>query len=158
MIENLLVDDLIAYLESYFKENLLPSEQGDYVPPKIVSGWLPHKRSSGPEDRDFPFIIVRPRKGATTDQSNSSASIELLIGAYSEEYDGYQHNMQILARLRQALFGLPALTLNSRYRLEFPLNWELFEDQPWPEWAMKVVTNWTVYTPQPADEFEGEFF
>lgn len=157
MIEDLLIDDLVAYLETAFKENLLLSEEGDYKPPQIVNGWLPHKRSSGPKDRDFPFIIVRPKSGATTDHANSQVTIQLLLGTYSEEYDGYQHNMQLLARLRLALFGLPSLTLNNRYRIEYPLKWELFDDQPWPEWAMKVETNWTVYTPQPADDLEGDF-
>lgn len=156
MIENLLIEDLVKYLKKTFNDNLLPSEQGDLIMPNIVDGWLPHKRNNCQSDRDFPFIIVRPKDGSTTDQSNSQAKIVFLIGAYSEEYDGYKHVMQILARLRTALFGLPSLTLNNKYRLEYPLKWVLFDDQPWPEWALKVESNWTVYTPQPADE--GDLF
>lgn len=158
MIESYLVDDLIAYLKDQFKDNLLLSEEGDYTPPKIINGWLPHKRSGGPDERDFPFIIVRPPKGLTSDQSNSEVSIQFLIGTYTEDYDGHMQNLQILARLRKAILGLPNLTLNNRHRVEYPLKWELPDDQPWPEWIMKVDTNWTVYTPQPAEHEDGSFY
>ena len=88
---------------------------------------------------------MRPNTGATEAILQSKATVKLLIGCYSEEYDGYEYALQVLAVIRKSLMENP--TLENTFRMEMPFNWLLYDDQPYPEWAIEVTTVWTIHTP-----------
>lgn len=150
MIENLLTEAVINYLRAVFDENLLPTDAGGIKSPKVVDGWLPPKGSD--DEPDFPYIIVRVSSGRTGDDGYSRATVRFLIGAYSEDYDGYRYVVQVLQRLRAAFMSLPSMTLDDQYKFELPFDWEMIDDQPYPEWVLSVDTQWTVVTPQMGNE------
>jgi hypothetical protein len=121
--------------------------------PQVVNGFLPPKRSRGSKDEfpDFPYVIVRPMKGRTGNDRMTTVDVKLLIGAYTEEFDGYEYCLHIMSVIRLSLMQNKTLRTdggNSAFRLELPFDWEAPDDQPWPEWIMAVMTRWTIATPQ----------
>lgn len=121
-------------------------EEGNFKrkSPQVVSGYLPPKRSS--DTPDYPYIIVRPGEGTTSDDGNSICTVKLLIGCFSEEYDGYKNCFLILNELKRAF--MEQRTLEKHFRFELPFSWNMFDDQPWPEWVLEVESRWSVFTPQ----------
>ncbi|WJZ69992.1 hypothetical protein PVP_XSN000013 [Vibrio phage PVP-XSN] len=121
-------------------------EQGEFKrkSPQVVSGYLPPKRSN--EVPDFPHVIVRPSNGVTGDNGYTTCTVKLLIGCFSEEYDGYKNCFLVLDELKRAF--MEKGTLARKYRFELPFSWEMFDDQPYPEWVIEVESRWSVYTPQ----------
>ena len=106
----------------------------------VYAGWLPPKKGSIGEE--FPFVIVRPASGFMNDGS-CGASIEIIIGTYSKDYDGFKDAVNLLTRIKTALADVSGRLLNDRFQLEMPMEWELSEDQPYPSWTATLKTNWT---------------
>jgi hypothetical protein len=120
--------------------------------PRVVSGFLEPKRSRGSkeDEPDFPYIIVRPPNGQTTADQTSTAQVNLIIGCHSDEFDGYEYCLHVMSEVRRGLMTQPNLNpdaIGSVFRMEYPFEWELPDDQPWPEFLMLVKTRWTIATP-----------
>lgn len=114
--------------------------------PKVVNGYLPPKRSQ--QAQDFPFIVVRPDEG-DADRESARVTVSIIFGAYSEAADGYEHCLNMMVRVRNALMALPCLTLDERYQLRETVSWQNFAEQPWPYWQIDMKTHWQVQSPQP---------
>lgn len=112
--------------------------------PEVVSGYLAPKRSK--ETPDFPSVIVRPSASTTSDDGNTQCTVKLIIGCFSEDYDGYKDCYLVLDRIRSAF--MEKGTLNKRFAFELPFSSDMFDDQPYPEWVLEVNTRWSIYTPQ----------
>jgi hypothetical protein len=123
----------------------MPSDRPNLPPraPTVVNGFLPPKRSKS--DSDFPFVVVRPSSGTTGNDGLTRVRVKLIIGCYSEDFDGHEYGLIVLERLRIGFMELP--TLENRYRMEMPMEWELYDDQPYPEWMLEVRTEWSIATP-----------
>lgn len=111
--------------------------------PVVVNGFLPPKRS--PDEAENPFVIVRPKDGALSDTEYNKVKARIIIGTFSEEYDGHEFCFIVYERIVRALSEKP--TLAGRYVLEYPLTWELFDDQPYPFWQLVGTTQWIVPSP-----------
>lgn len=133
-------------IESVTASLLLQTDHGEDAlkAPQVVNGYLPPKRSN--DIPDFPYIIVRPSNGRTDNQSSSVCEVKILIGCFSEEYDGYEYAIQVMDRIRLSFMQSP--TLDKKFRFEFPFDFTLFDDQPYPEWMLECTTRWTIATPQ----------
>lgn len=116
----------------------------DYRAPMVVNGFLPPKRSKS--NSEFPFIIVRPSAGVTGNDGYTRVTVKFIIGCYSEDFDGHEYGLIVLNELRTGFMQYP--TLESRYRMELPFEWQLYDDQPYPEWMLEATTQWTIPTPQ----------
>lgn len=127
-----------------------------YKQPQVIDGYLPPKRSTrnaeNEEVPDYPFIIIRPTDGRTPTNEASQVTVSLLIGCFSEDYDGYKACLLVLAAIRTALMAQP--TLDQRFRMEMPFEWQQPEDQPYPEFMLQITTRWTVPTPQDIEQNE----
>lgn len=151
MVEIELTKALRAFLEKVVCNFRLQTKGGEELkPPKIVNGYLPPKRSGA--DDDFPFIIVRPA-ASNVEREAEQIKVNLIIGCYSEEYDGYEYCLNVLSRIKQELVKLPSETLAEKYQLNFPLSWSLEDEQPWPQWIVELETNWTFRSTQNFDDF-----
>lgn len=113
-------------------------------PPTVINGFLAPKRSN--QQSDFPYLIVRPNQGITGNDGFTHVTVKLLIGCFSEEFDGFEYGLQVLNIIRLGL--MENLTLENRFRMELPFDWQLFDDQPYPEWVLEATTQWTIPTPQ----------
>ena len=150
MVENMLARDLRSYLADRLNGFSLPSQAGRGEPetrrtPQIVNGYLPPKRSTATDD--FPFIVVRPESGRTSPES-TSVDVSIIVGCYSETYDGHEDCINVMAKIRQALIDLPCGTLSQRYQFDGDLSWSLADEQPWPYWELTISTSWTLNAPQ----------
>lgn len=145
MIEQELVRALQAFLAEALKDFGMPTKDGKLRPPKIIDGYLPPKRSG--TDEDFPFVVVRPDSG-TTDQNAVNVEVTLIVGAYTEETNGYLYCLNAMTRIRNALLSLRNGCLADRFLLVGEFSWKNLEEQPWPQWNLFITTNWMTNAPQ----------
>ncbi|WP_312117946.1 hypothetical protein [Brevibacillus reuszeri] len=138
----LLMRSLKTFLEEVVENVELTSPKGVLTKPQVFLEQLPQKSASSQEE-DFPFIIVRAMGGEDR-TDGASASINLLVGTHSKDDDGFMDVMNIIEDVRQAL--LKNRIVGGSFRLELPLKWKLFEEQPWPGWIGEINTLWTIPT------------
>lgn len=126
-------------------ENTLQETGREGMPiraPRIVNGFLPPKRVD--EEPEHPFVLVRPVEG-TLGEGENRVKVQVIIGSYSEEFDGYEYAIIVLQRIMVALSERPIV--DRRYVLELPLTWGQPEEQPWPLWQVVLTTDWTIAAP-----------
>lgn len=111
--------------------------------PEVVNGYLPPKRSS--TAAEFPFVIVRPWDGRIEENGFIRQQVKLIVGTYSEAFDGHEDALIVFQRVMQAVQERP--TLDNRYTLQYPLTWEVYDEQKYPFWHMVATTEWIVPTP-----------
>lgn len=134
----------------------LPTDAGNDAlkAPRIVNGFIEPKRSRGnkEDDPDFPYIVVRPPMGRTDAPPDNATTVQmnLIVGCHSEAFDGYEYCLHVMSEVRRGLMQQQTLNpgaIGSVFRLEYPFEWELPDDQPWPQFIMLVKTRWTIATP-----------
>lgn len=150
MTEAELLRSLVDYVREAVKDFRIPVKSGDPRAPQVVSGYLPPKR--GTDHDDFPFVIVRPVKGACDDVS--SATVNLIIGVYDEDMAGFEHCLNIMAQLRTS-FCVDGV-IEKRYQLTRPITWECPEEQPYPQWLLLMTTEWAFRAP--IEEYDEGFY
>lgn len=152
MVINLLTKALRELCEQAVAEFRLPTKDGKTLrAPRIVNGFLPPKRSGGDLD-DFPFVLVRPEAG-TTERGSEEIRVNIIVGCYSEEYDGYEYGVNVMERIKEKICTLPAETLAQRYQMRYPVKWNMVPEQPWPQWQIDMETIWVFNSPRNTDEF-----
>jgi hypothetical protein len=115
--------------------------------PTVGDGWLETK---DPEVEDFPFLLVRPKSGSDSSQAsdeNATATIDIIIGTYSDEVDGWLDVLNIIDAIRADLGAEPAIA-DTAYEQIGPLSWELLAQQPRPQWFGTVTTVWQIPRPR----------
>ena len=151
MVTNFLTKSLRELCEQAVKDFLLPTKDGKTLrAPRIVNGFLPPKRSS--ELDDFPFVLVRPEQGIT-DRQSEEIRVNIIVGCYSEEYDGFEYGVNVIERIKEKICTLPAETLEQRYQMRYPIKWNMVPEQPWPQWQIDMETIWVFNSPRNTDEF-----
>lgn len=145
MVEIELCKALRDFIDEAVEDFQLPVESGGMRAPTVVNGYLPPKRK-GPDD-DFPFVLVRPISGQI-DAGETTTSVAIVIGCYSEEFDGHEHCLNVMSRIRNALCALPGSVLAKKYVLTRPVEWSLSEDQPYPLWQIDMTTTWQYRAPE----------
>ena len=111
--------------------------------PRIVNGFLPPKRSN--DEVENPFIIVRPKDGRIPDDGYNYAKVRIIVGTFSEDYTAHDDCLIVFERIMLALREQP--TLNNRYVLNYPLTWEIFDDQPYPFWQLVGTAEYIIPSP-----------
>lgn len=112
-------------------------------PPTVIDGYLPPKRSK--DESEFPFVLVRPVEGSIAEGGFLQAKIAIIVGVFTEDMEGHSDALIVFQRILQSVQERPIL--DNRYTLQYPVNWELFEDQKYPFWQLVATTEWTVPTP-----------
>lgn len=153
MVVNHFTEALIDKITEAVKDLRLPVKNGEPRAPKVVDGYLPPKRS-GAED-DFPCVIVRPEKGECAERSVDISAV-VIVGCWSEEFDGYKHCVNVMERIKSALATMKNGTLADRYVLQYPVKWELAEEQPYPFWQLEMTLAFGYRAPQVEEEPDWE--
>lgn len=151
MVVNEFTADLIAKVEDAVKDLLLPVQKGEVRPPKVIEGYLPPKRSG--VDDDFPCVIIRPEKGEV-EENAANISAVLIVGCWSEEFDGYKHCVNVMERIKSALVTMENGTLADKYILQYPIKWELAPEQPYPFWQLEMGLSFAHRAPQYLTDWE----
>ncbi|MGN0885800.1 MAG: hypothetical protein ACI4RT_02255 [Candidatus Spyradenecus sp.] len=151
MIENELTAALRAKIAEAVKDYRMPTKSGGLRAPVVYNAYLPPKRSglngTTGNDDDFPFVVVRP-EGATSEREETEVTVSIIIGCYTQETDGHEYCLNVMARIRTALTSMENGILAGRYVLKYPLTWEMPPDQPYPQWQVSMETRWAFNTPQ----------
>ena len=151
MIEQELVKSLREFIKDAVKDFRLPVEtEKKPRAPKVYDGYLPPKRSENGDD--FPLIIVRP-ESATTEREETEVSVAIIVGCYTEEFDGHEYCLNVMTRIRNALTSMENGILAKKYVLKFPITWNIVPEQPWPQWELEIDTKWCFNTPQAITDF-----
>jgi hypothetical protein len=151
MVTNFLTKALRELCEQAVKDFRLPTKDGKTLrAPKIVNGFLPPKRSTDLDD--FPFVLVRPEQ-CTTDRESEEVRVNIIVGCYSEEYDGFEYGVNVVERIKEKICTLPAETLAQRYQMRYPIKWTMVPEQPWPQWQIDMETIWIFNSPRNTDDF-----
>lgn len=151
MVVNDFTDALIAKIADAVKDMRLPVKNGEPRPPKVIDGYLPPKRSGA--DDDFPLVIVRPEKGEVEERAANISAV-IIIGCWSEEFDGYKHCVNVMERIKSALATMENGTLADKYILQYPIKWELASEQPYPLWQLEMELSFAHRAPKPLTDWE----
>lgn len=138
MVENILAHELGAFLKRSLSGVVSQTPGKTWKAPEIINGFLPPKRDA---KDDFPFVVIIPVKGST-DGDKTETDVRMEVGAWSEEYSGYEYAMNIMSRIRNALMDLPDGTLAGKFRITLPITWEMDDEQPYPGWLITMTTTW----------------
>ena len=156
MTENHLTQEMRALLADALKDFSYHAQDGmTEGAPVVINGFLPPKKK--PDNRDWPFVVVRPVEGSINEEE-TTVSVQIIVGCWSEEFEGYEYCLNILSRIRNALTLLPARTLARRFRLGFPIKWEFVNEQPYPSWTAVMTTDWILRTPDVRTENEDNIY
>lgn len=154
MVVNHFTDALAAKIADAVKDLRLPVKNGEPRPPKVIDGYLPPKRSG--MDDDFPCVIVRPENGETAERA-ATISAAVIIGCWSEEFDGYRHCVNVMERIKSALATMENGTLADRYILQYPIKWELAPEQPYPFWQIEMTLSFGYRAPMAEMEHDEDW-
>lgn len=156
MIEVYLTKALREFIKAAVKDFRLPVEKGEIRAPQILNGELTPKQYIEPNQSerkdDFPFVVVRP-EGATTERERTEVTVSIVIGCYTKEFDGHDYCLNVMSRIRNALTAMENGTLDQKYILQFPIEWDNIPQQPWPQWQIIMTTRWVFNTPQAIANF-----
>lgn len=152
MVVNNFIEALIQKIAEAVKDLCLPVKNGNSRAPKVVDGYLPPKRSGA--DDDFPCVLVRPTSGES-DREGAKISALLIVGCWSEEFDGYKHCVNVMERIKNALATMENGTLADKYNLQYPIKWELAPEQPYPFWQLEMELAFTCRTSEPFIDWEA---
>lgn len=140
-----LVDELKDFVEEVVKNYSLELKDGTGKAPQVLTGYLPPKDPGRKEDPDFPFVIVRLGNGQDT-QNGATATVNLIIGTYSKDStQGWKDVASIIERIRLELFRKGVI--GKRYRVEYPMKFDMPEEQPYPYWIGIMTTTWAIAHP-----------
>lgn len=120
--------------------------------PKGIIGFYPPKRSN--EEEDFPFVLVMPQSGSTTDAQTQSSTLAIYIGARSESFEGYRYLFSAVENIRHELLRRPGNIIchnGHTFQMQFPFTWEYPDEQQYPFWFIKITTQWAMPVVQQED-------
>lgn len=154
MVVNLLTKALRKLCGEAVKDFRLQTKQGNKETraPRIVNGFLPPKRSGNGELDDFPFVIVRP-EGGGVERESTETRVTIIIGCYSEEFDGYEYGVNVAERIIEKICTLPSELLDCRYQMRYPIKWSMVSEQPYPQWQIDIETIWIFNNPRNTDNY-----
>ena len=116
--------------------------------PEVIGGWLPPKGDA--EVERFPFVIVRPRRGADSQQGGdevATAAIEIIVGTYSDTDNGWWDVAHVIDTIRADIGAAPSIE-GTAFEHVGPLTWEIPEQQQRPQWFGNVISNWIIPRPE----------
>lgn len=142
---------------------------------RIVAGyWLESGRQGGPalqritvlkqlvppkkqENSEVPFVLVYIHEGEDA-RDESTITLPILVGTYSEDEDGWRDAMNVAFAIRQALLAQPLLA--EKYQLLLPLKYKALEQltadaRTYPVSYLQLLTSWQMAAIMPPmDEIE----
>ncbi|CDN41456.1 hypothetical protein [Paenibacillus sp. P22] len=117
---------------------------GDITIPAIHLYDLPAKTKGNQAADDPPYIVMRATSG--TDEGDSSmVKVVLVFGVKdNEDGKGIMTLSNLMEKVRISL--LRTRLLESRFALQEPYQWEIFDEQPQPIYEGIATTTWMLPT------------
>lgn len=146
----IMLDRLVEHLQSITENfEMQTNILGIKKAPQVVAGYLSEKKPAQKQEvPDYPYVIVRFLKD-DDDNEGAAARVKIIVGTYSQDaQDGWRDPLNILTRIKQELLARPVF--GESFRVEKPIETEMPEEQPYPEWWGSLTLN--VIMPQMEEE------
>lgn len=143
-----LVNELQKLITPLVDDFLMESSEINNKPrttPSVAKYYLSPKQSN-PEANakpDYPLIIIRPVSNSESDSDPPIANcqVDILVFTTSRDVDErVEWCINLITRISQHLKA--HRIVGERYRLDLPLEWELFDDSQKPNFAAALSTKW----------------
>ena len=119
------------------------------LPVSVYAGYPPF--STKPEQRES-YIYCYAVKVHNTEDRYSRVDIEIGFSIFDEDpKEGCLSLYNLMEHVRQAL--LTKRTLGRRGRLLFPLEGEIVDPQPFPQWQGRLTVSYTIAQPEEEVDF-----
>nr|DAM69336.1 MAG TPA: tail completion protein [Caudoviricetes sp.] len=112
------------------------------LPVQVHSGYLPIRNNAG-EKNSFVYILAF---SGTDTKEMGAVKVEFGFSIYDDDkVDGWRSLFNVMEHVRQDL--LKNRLVDMEYRLEFPLEFKVADDQPFPQWQGTIVATYTIAQP-----------
>lgn len=136
------MENVAARIRSVVKEYSTHQKRGT-LPISVYAGYPPF--STKPEQRES-YIYCYAVRVHDTEDSYSWVDIEIGFSICDEDpKEGCLSLYNLMEHVRQAL--LTKRTLGGRSSLLFPLEGEIVDPQPFPQWQGKITASYTIGQP-----------
>lgn len=113
------------------------------TPIKVYPGYTPI-RDRAQEDGSFVYALATEVEDT---MEGSKAHVEIGASIYdSDTANGYRSLFNVLEHIRQAL--LVNRTIGGKHRLQLPMQTQVVEEQPYPQWQGKITCTYSLGQPQ----------
>ena len=140
-----LVQALSAYVRDVVKDYRLESDGGGEKSVTVYEQIIPEEVFDR-EDRDQYHPLIGVTLSTLEDDERAEATVDLTIGTYSEDADGWRDLLNLTDCVRRRL--LQKQLLERRYRLIKPLTVEILERQPVPFFYGFMTARYMMYQPE----------
>ena len=138
-----LMKNLKEYLAQVVKN--YDAQQKEKTIPIAVYEGFPPIRTTAEENASFIYCLVINWEDSSND-SLSDAKVEIGFSIYDEDTrDGWRSLFNIMEHVRQAL--LKQRIIARRNMLVLPIQGEILDEQPYPQWQGKITTKYTIGQP-----------
>lgn len=136
------MENVAARIREVTREYCTRQKRGE-LPIAVYAGYPPVPK--GPQEKES-FIYCYAVKVRDTENNYSQVDIEIGFSIYDDNpSEGCTTLYNLMEHVRQAL--LTRRTLNGRSRLVFPIESEIVDPQPFPQWQGKMTVSYTVAQP-----------
>lgn len=140
----ILITEICTLLKEANKNYWLTDEKVKDNPLTVRPGWLPPKATS--DSSFYPCIVVRVINSSDTVEG-ATVTVRCFFGTYCEDLNNaWRELYNLVETSRQAL--LKKRTIANAFRLDFPINISIEEDQPYPYWVASLDVTYTMAQPQ----------
>lgn len=155
MIPEKLQDCLIEELKKHFEEFLYPNLKGELVKINIFKQDLPPKKYEEEEDTNFPCIIAELKSGQLPSEgAKQQCKVNFIVctvkagsSTDGEEALKWKDNGEsaVFSVLNKIYYLLTTEgVIDNTFELQYPLDWEVAEDESEPFNYGSLETSWTV--------------
>lgn len=140
----LLQDALVKEIKAIFEDFETQNAEGNPALLNVYPQNLPTKKMED-DSEHFPYVVVRVNDGGINGENEEKkCRITLVIGVYDDSPDrqGYKATLNVLQRLETHFFA--KRIIDDRYRIEYPYNWTLHDEDMHPYYFGGVETNWVL--------------
>lgn len=135
---------------------LLDTKSGRQRPPNVYEFNLPPKDPKTPEAEQYPFFLLRWRRGQDSEQGaaqEATAEVAIIVGTWSDTDDGGVDLLHLIQAVRESLAAHPSLD-GTAFEHSGVLTWEIEDPPPRPQWVGQLVTTWTIPRPRRVEGLE----
>lgn len=139
-----LQDALVDEIRALFAEQRFKSVTDPAVPLNVYPQNLPAKAGED-DEAHFPYCIVRVTDGKSEGEIGpANCSVLIFFGLYDDANDnqGYRDVLHALRSLETYLFRKRIIA--DRYRIEYPYDWSIHDEDMAPFYFGGAQTNWTL--------------
>lgn len=136
------MENVAARIREVTKEYFTRQKRGE-LPISVYTGYPPVPQ--GAQEKES-YIYCYAVKVHDTEDNYSRVDIEIGFSIYDDNPDeGCLSLYNLMEHVRQAL--LRRRTLNGRSRLVFPIESEIVDPQPFPQWQGRMTVSYTIAQP-----------